>query len=75
MISCKEAEEICNKAQYNEATFWEKLKLWFHIFMCKICAQFTKENSKLTTLCQKADLKSLTEGEKAKMKHDLQDRL
>ena len=71
MISCEEAEEICNKAQYNEATFWEKLKLWFHTFMCKICAQFTKENAKLSTLCRKADLKSLTEDEKAGMKQDL----
>jgi hypothetical protein len=71
MISCEEAEEICNKAQYREATFLEKLKLWTHTFMCKICAQFTKENSKLSTLCRRADLKSLTEAEKELMKREL----
>lgn len=74
MISCEKAEEICNKAQYNEATFLEKLRLWFHVFMCKICAQFTKKNTELTALCRKADLKSLSEAEKTEMKQGLQNR-
>ena len=75
MISCEEAEEICNKAQYNEASLLEKLKLLFHNFMCKICARFTQENTKLTTLCQKADLKSFSEAEKTEMKQQLQKNL
>nr|MUH38899.1 hypothetical protein [Zobellia laminariae] len=71
MISCDKAAIICNKAQYREATFTEKLKLRFHLFMCKTCSKATKENTQLTTLCQKADLHSLTEQEKLKMKQIL----
>ena len=74
MISCEEAKEICNKVQYNEATFLEKLRLWFHKFMCKFCTQFTKQNSELTSLCRKADLKSLSKAEKAQMKQQLQEK-
>ena len=43
--------------------------------MCKTCSKFTKQNTQLTTLCQKADLHSLSESEKAKMKTELQDKI
>jgi hypothetical protein len=72
MGSCEKAALICNKAQYNEASFVEKMKLTFHLFMCKNCSAFTKQNQDLTTLCEKAKLESLTETEKAKMKELLQ---
>ena len=75
MISCEQAAIICNKTQYREATFVEKMKLRFHLFMCKTCSKFTKQNTQLTTLCQKADLHSLSESEKAKMKMELQDKI
>jgi len=75
MISCEEAEEICNRAQYNEASFFEKLKLLLHTYMCKICARFTKKNTELTALCLKADLKGFSEAEKAEMKEQLQKNL
>lgn len=49
-ITCQEANEICNKSQYNEATFSEKVKLNFHIAFCKICALYSKQNRKLTDI-------------------------
>ncbi len=49
-ITCQEANEICNKAQYNEATLLEKLKLNLHIAVCKICALYTKQNRELTSM-------------------------
>ena len=75
MISCEEAEEICNRAQYNEASLLEKMKLLLHTFMCKICARFTKENNELTALCQKAALKGFSEAEKTEMKQQLKKNL
>ena len=72
MISCEKAAIICNKTQYREATFTEKLKLRYHLLMCKACSKATKQNTQLTTLCQKADLHSLTEQEKLKMKQILE---
>lgn len=72
MISCEKATLICNKTQYNEASFMEKLKLQFHLLLCKTCSAFTKKNAEFTVLCEKANLQSLTEQEKLKMKEQLQ---
>jgi len=47
-ITCNEANEICNKAQYNEATVFEKVKLNLHILTCKVCALYSKQNRLLT---------------------------
>ena len=51
-IECKEANEICNKAQYNEATSLEKLKLSLHLLTCKVCSLYTKQNKILTKVCK-----------------------
>ena len=74
MNSCEKAAIICNKSQYDEATFIEKIKLRFHLFICKSCSAFTKQNTSFTTLCEKANLQSLSEKDKLKMKEQLQNR-
>ena len=74
MTPCEKASEICNKAQYNEATLLEKLKLQFHLLICKSCSTLTKKNTEFTALCQKARLHSLSEQEKLKMKKQLQNK-
>ncbi|NQZ42934.1 MAG: hypothetical protein HRT65_01395 [Flavobacteriaceae bacterium] len=71
-ISCEEAAIICNKSQYEEASFWEIVKLKFHILYCKTCAAFTKKNTTLTGLCEQANMKMLSDSEKEKMKQELQ---
>lgn len=68
MISCEKAATICNKAQYKEASSWEKIKLKFHLIMCKTCAKHSAKNKKLTTLCNQARLAILSEEDKNKMK-------
>ncbi len=75
MISCEKAAIICNKTQYEEASFMEKLKLRFHLLICKTCSAFTKKNTEFTTLCEKANLHSLSEHDKIKMKEQLQEKL
>lgn len=74
MTPCEKAANICNKTQYREATFIEKLKLRFHLLMCKTCSAFSKQNSTLTSLCEKANLQTLSEKEKTKMKEKLQNK-
>ena len=74
MISCDKAAILCNKTQYGEASFMDKLKLKFHLFICKTCPDFTRKNTQLTTLCEKANLRSLSEQEKLKMKEQLQNK-
>ena len=74
MISCDEAAIICNKKQYKEATFFEKIKLRLHLFICKACPQFSKKNAKLTDLCDKAPLRCLAEEDKTQMKKKLENK-
>lgn len=71
-ISCDEAAKICNKLQYNDNSFWEAIKLQFHVIYCKQCNEFTKKNTLLTKLCNKANLKALSDSEKEKMKQVLE---
>lgn len=75
MISCEEASIICNKTQYKEATFMEKIKLKLHLFVCNTCSKFSKKNTKLTLLFEKTDLRSLSESEKIEMKQQLQEKI
>jgi len=50
-INCDEATAICNKNQYKEASLWEKVKLGIHLFICKTCGQYSKQNTTLTKAC------------------------
>ena len=75
MISCEKAAIICNKTQYEEASFMEKLSLRFHLFICKTCSKFTKKNTELTTICEKANLNGLSENEKIEMKERLKTKI
>ena len=74
MISCEQAAIICNKTQYNEASFLEKIKLRMHLLICKACSAFTKKNTQLTALCEKAHLHQLSEEEKRRMKKEIEHR-
>ena len=50
-INCEEATFICNKNQYKEASLWEKIRLNFHLFICKSCGKYSKQNATLTKVC------------------------
>lgn len=51
-ITCEEATMICDKKQYNEATFMERLKFRIHLLMCKFCSLYSKQNNLLTYFYQ-----------------------
>lgn len=74
-ISCQEASNICNKSQYKEASFWDIVKLRIHLLYCKTCKQYSKKNSELTSMCDRAGLTMLTKDEKEQMKRDLEEKL
>jgi len=64
-ISCDEAQLCCDKAQYKEASIFEKIKLSIHLLFCKACQTYTKNNSKLTELMKDKSVTSFKEEEKA----------
>lgn len=53
IIPCNEANHVCDKTQYKEATLWEKIKLNIHLLYCNACRKYTKSNTKLTRLIVK----------------------
>ncbi len=75
MISCEEAAIICNKTQYKEASFIEKIKLKVHIVICAACSKYVRKNTKLTELCAKAPLHGLSENEKNTLRKRLSEHL
>ncbi|CAL67827.1 hypothetical protein [Christiangramia forsetii] len=63
-VDCSEAATCCDKAQYEEADFLEKIKLTIHLMFCKTCRKFSKRNSKLTNLMQESKLETCPEEKK-----------
>ena len=74
-LSCEKAAEICTKTQYGEASFTDKLKLSYHLFVCKTCAKFSKQNTEFTSICENANIKSLSQTQKEAMKNALKQNL
>lgn len=71
-FKCDEAVHVCDKSQYNEASFFEKLKLKMHILICALCRGHAKRNTKLTETINAANIKTLLPEEKEQLKSRLQ---
>lgn len=52
-LTCDEATAICDKSQYKEASLWEKIKLNIHLFLCKKCGLYSKQNKVMSSCYQK----------------------
>ena len=63
-LDCSEAATCCDKAQYAEANFFEKIKLSIHLLLCKTCRKFSKRNTKLTGLIKDSNLETCPEEKK-----------
>ena len=67
-LSCQEANHVCDKNQYKEAGFWEKVKLNIHLIYCKACRKYTSRNMKLTKSMRSSKVEVLDTSVKEKMK-------
>ena len=68
LMSCDEANHICDKNQYKEASFSEKIKLIIHVIYCAACRKYSMANTKLTGLIKKSKVDAIEDSEKYKMK-------
>lgn len=68
MMTCEDAQQICTKNQYKEASWREKFNLLMHLVVCKTCNSYSRKNARLTRLCEKASLHTLSRSEKEHMK-------
>ena len=77
-ISCDEATTICDKSQYGEASFLEKLKLQFHFIQCKLCALYSRQNTLITKIVRqksnqsKAQTNCLSQEDKEALRKELE---
>ena len=69
----EKAKAICTKSQYGEASRWEILQLKVYLFFSKELAEFSAKNTKLTSLCDHAELKTLSDKDKEQLKKMLED--
>lgn len=66
---------ICDKAQYKEANWMERLRLKFHLMLCNNCPIQSQKNEELTALCKKANLKTLSIEDKLALKKMLKNNI
>ena len=74
IIKCDSACTICDKAQYNEASFRDKLCLAVHLVFCKSCRDYVRNNRKLTQHVQ-SKMKKLDPEIIAQMEHEIESEL
>ncbi|WP_027138457.1 hypothetical protein [Gaetbulibacter saemankumensis] len=68
---CDKATHVCDKAQYKEATIWEKLKLNIHLIFCGTCRDYSKNNACLTSVIEKSKICCLDKACKESMKKQI----
>lgn len=72
---CHEANHICDKNQYKEATFWEKVRLNIHLIYCRACRSYSSRNGKLTKVMKNPEVQTVSMNDKEAMKARLQEQL
>jgi len=70
-MKCENANHVCDKAQYKEASFLEKIKLNIHLIYCRACRKYSARNNKLSDAIKISDLKSISKEDKKDIKERL----
>ncbi len=70
-LKCTEAVNVCDKSQYEEATFFDKLLLRIHLLYCSLCRGYSFRNRKLTQAIKESDIKTLPDDQKQLIKERL----
>jgi hypothetical protein len=79
IINCEEATTICNKNQYKEASYWEKIKLSIHLLICKKCGLYSAQNTTMTEIFEKHlhnhEEHNLSDKDKERLQHKLEEKI
>ena len=71
-LECHEANHLCDKNQYKEAAFWEKVRLNLHLIFCRACRKYTTRNNKLTKAVKSPEVHSVSPSDKSAIKERIQ---
>tara|TARA_R110002020_G_C16221039_1_gene767655 strand:+ start:76 stop:324 length:249 start_codon:yes stop_codon:yes gene_type:complete len=74
-VDCKKANHVCDKSQYNESGFWEKVRLNIHLIYCGACRKYSSRNIKLSKMVNNAKLEPISEDQKNILRARLQEEL
>ena len=47
MMSCKQVSRLLSASMERRLSLWERIGLWFHLSMCKLCKGFSKDLEQL----------------------------
>lgn len=70
-MKCEKANHVCDKNQYKEASFLERVKLTIHLIYCRVCRKYSVRNNKLSDAIKISDLKSISKEDKNEIKERL----
>ncbi|PHS68076.1 MAG: hypothetical protein COB12_02340 [Flavobacterium sp.] len=71
-MKCEEAGHVCDKNQYKEANFMERVRLTIHLIYCSACRKYSFNNNKLTKALRKSNIKTISETDKNALKEQFQ---
>ncbi|MGO3708184.1 MAG: hypothetical protein ACTJGD_11295 [Mesonia hippocampi] len=66
---------ICDKCQYDEASFLEKIQFKLHLMFCETCKDYASKNSRLSALIKQANISCLSLEEQKELKSYLKDKI
>ena len=69
------AKHICDKMQYGEARFSERIKLSIRLAWCKFTRTYSKKNSRLTSSIKEAEMNCLKDAERKKLEDQFEKEL
>jgi len=55
MLNCKEATEMVIRQQTEKLGLMERMNLWMHLSMCRLCSLFAKQNALIDQSVKKLD--------------------
>lgn len=74
-ISCEEAMHICDKAQYGEATLWEKIELKIRLSWCHFTKGYAKKNNQLSAFIKQHRIECLKSNERKQLQEAFEHQL
>ena len=75
MLSCEDTTHLVVKKAYEKLGWWDRMRIFMHLSMCKYCSLFEKQNKFLDDQVAKLDetsLSKLDQDTKTKILEDIQ---
>jgi hypothetical protein len=75
-MTCKEAIEMSNRiVEHEPVSVKDKIQLWYHNMVCKVCLHYHKQNKFITNLFSiKKEVPLLSDQEKEELKKNIEDK-